>query len=239
MWGPASWFPLSGCGSCLCSFSLETRGRREEAGCSCSQSEQSWMCWRRSLSCLAVAFVERGFGVRGRAPGSGQQQEQKPSTCPGWPGYLTPGNIFPFTLYCPMSSMTFLTQSPGMGLAGTPEILRAVTHLRFQPPHLPNHDWHCWSSRWGISLPPPHSWVSFPRPQSWREGGSYRDVHWVHQQKQGTQENEKKMIEFNILHLLQKTLMESPLEKSEHPWSVCHLFCNDILFWITNVWRVP
>lgn len=50
----------------------------------------------------------------------------------GWPGHLTPGNIFPFTLYCPGASVTFLTESPGMRIAGTPEInLREVTACVF------------------------------------------------------------------------------------------------------------
>lgn len=33
----------------------------------------------------------------------------------GSPGYLTPGNIFPFTHYCPRASVTCLTESPGTG----------------------------------------------------------------------------------------------------------------------------
>jgi hypothetical protein len=33
----------------------------------------------------------------------------------GLPGHLTPGTIFPFTLYCPRASVTFLTESPGTG----------------------------------------------------------------------------------------------------------------------------
>lgn len=72
----------------------------------------------------------------------------------GWPGCLTPGNIFPFTLHCLVASITFLTQSPAMGIADTPEILRAVTHLSFQPPHPANRAAHGWSSRGRASAPP-------------------------------------------------------------------------------------
>lgn len=119
---------------------------------------RSWMCQQRQeLELCSCGFcLERsGCGARHRDPASAKNKSQawtkaKHLLCAfgsGWPGYLTPGNIFPFTLHCPGASITFLTHSPGMGIASTPKILRAVTHLSFQHPHLPNHAALSWSYR--------------------------------------------------------------------------------------------
>ena len=94
-------------------------GRRKQALLSQSSS------WRyRGRSC---GFYHR---VWGRVQGPSQHQEQKPSTCFVCLGLVGHGDIFPFTLYCPLASITFLTQSPGMRKTGTPEILGAVTHSK-------------------------------------------------------------------------------------------------------------
>ena len=125
IWGPASWFPLLRYGSCLCISSLETRGWEEEAGS--SQSELVLEVQRQELWLLSQS-VGQGAGTQ-PAPGA----KAKHLLCvsgSGWLGYLTPGDIFPFTLYCPLASITFLTQSPGMGKTGTPEILGAVAHSK-------------------------------------------------------------------------------------------------------------
>lgn len=156
VWGPASWFPLLGYGSCLWILSLETRGQREEASY-CQSKQVLDMQAEAGAEASSCGFcLERfGCGARHRDPASSKNKSQawtkaKHLLCAfgsGWPGYLTPGNIFPFTLHCPGASITFLTQSPGMGIASTPKILRAVTHLSFQHPHLPNHAAPSWSYR--------------------------------------------------------------------------------------------
>lgn len=112
-------------GSCLCISSLETRGWEEEAGS--FQSELVLEVQRQELWLLSQS-VGQGAGTQ-PAPGA----KAKHLLCvsgSGWLGYLTPGDIFPFTLYCPLASITFLTQSPGMGKTGTPEILGAVAHSK-------------------------------------------------------------------------------------------------------------
>lgn len=104
-----------------------------------SQS-RGWTCLRRKepkfLNWLLFREVR---GVWGGAQGPSQQQEQKPSTCSvagaRGPACLTPPPIFPFTLHCPGASITFLTQSPGMGIAALQKFPEPVTHLSVQPPH--------------------------------------------------------------------------------------------------------
>lgn len=73
--GPASWFPLLRCGSCLCISSLGTRGsgggsRLFSVGADPGYAEEAG----------AVAFVYRGFGLWGRAQGP-RNKSQAPALC--------------------------------------------------------------------------------------------------------------------------------------------------------------
>lgn len=135
----------------------------------------------------------------------------------GWPGYLTLGNIFSFTPYCLGASVTFLTQSPGMGRAGTPEILRAVTHSGLLCPHLSNNEARCRSSKRRMSAPPPE------------EPGEMLGEHllasvlllrwglqgWVLSASAKEEHPKEKETEFNILYPPQKrALMKSSSETS-------------------------
>lgn len=131
----------------------------------------------------------------------------------GWPGYLTPGDIFPFTLYCPLASITFLTQIPGMGKTVTPEILRAVTHSKV--------------CRLPASLTTPrtaglsgkschhHFHIAGPGPLDLRTAikvvlqGCVLSVS----AKAGDPEELENMIEFRFSYFPKKALMKSPLKK--------------------------
>lgn len=125
-----------------------------------------------------------------------------------------------------------------MGRAGTPEILRAVTHSGLLCPHLSNNEARLRSSKRRMSAPPPEK----PGEMLGEHlSASVLQLRWGLQEwvlsVSAKEEHPKeKETEFNILYPPKKRALIKVIIGNICISSIYfHLFYNDALFRITNV----